>query len=497
MEEGAGQRGIQVTAEELRQGFHYYNLDGAATRAMETLTGGAFLVGLALWLGASDFLIGVIAALPFLSQVMHIPAVWVVERFRRRKLISVTALAISRPLLFVVALVPLFIVTKLALGIIICVLLLRSLIATFAGLSWNSWIRDLIPEEVRGQALARRLIAVGIAGMVLSLAAAAFVDYWKASFTPGPMPFSILFVLGGLAGIIGVYFLARIPEPPMPPPEGRLPLLRLLGLPLRDQNFRKLISYSSYWAFATNLALPFITVYMLKVLELPYIYVLAFAALSQLAYLGFVRAWGVIADRFGNKAVLYLCTPVFSLSLILWIFTVKGNPIITLGLIALIHLMNGIATAGLDLGNNNILLKLASPKRPSAYFAAASMINSLVAGIAPLVGGLLASFFANKELLLDLTWVSGAGQWQLRPLRLFYLDFLFLLAFLLGWYALRRLMLVREVEQEAPRREVVRAVRNEIGNISTIRGLRRLTHAASYFAWMLLEMGGLLGKRGR
>lgn len=479
------------------EGLRWYNLDGAATRAMETLTGGAFLVGLALWLGASDFLIGVIAALPFLSRIMFVPAVWAVERFRHRKLICIISLAISRPLLFAVALIPLFLAQELALAIIVVALLFRSLVATFAALGWSSWARDLIPEEIRGRTLARRLIAVVVAGIILSLAAAAFVDWWEARFAPGPLPFSVLFIVGGLAGIFGIYFLSQIPEPLMPPPEARVPLLRLLALPLRDQNFKRLISFSSYWAFATNLALPFITVYMLKILELPYIYVLAFAVVSQLAYLAFVQSWGAIADRFGNKAVLYLCTPVFSLSLILWVFTVKGNPVITLGLIALIHLMNGIATAGLDLGNNNILIKLSSPKYPAAYFAMASMINSLVAGVAPIVGGLLAGFFVDKELLLDLTWVSGAGQWQLRPLRLFYLDFLFLLAFLLGWYALRRLMLIREVEREAPRREVVRAMRQEIGSIATIRGMRRLTQGASYFAWMLLEMGGLLDKRER
>jgi hypothetical protein len=117
--------------------------------------------------------------------------------------------------------------------------------------------------------------------------------------------------------------------------------------------------------------------------------------------------------------------------------------------------------------------------------------------VAPILGGLLGNFFADKELLLGLTWISREGRFELHPLCLFYLDFLFLFAFFLGLYALRRLFAVQEVEREAPRREVVRAVRQEIGNISTIKGMRHLTHAASYLAGMLLEIGELLTKRER
>jgi len=326
------------------------------------------------------------------------------------------------------------------------------------------------------------------------LIAAAFVDWWQGRFGSGPLPFAVLFGIGSLVGLAGTYFLAGIPEPSMSlsQVQGRFSFLHLLKLPLGDRNFLRLIAFSSSWAFSTNLALPFITIYMLKILELPYIYILTFAALSQLANLALVRIWGGIADRFGNKAVLYLCTPVFSLSLILWVFTVKGNPVITLGLIALIHLMNGTATAGLDLANNNILLKLSPPQASSAYLATASLANSLAAGVAPILGGLLGNLFTDKELLLGLTWVSGGGRFELHPLRLFYLDFLFLFSFLLGLYALRCLFVVQEVEREAPRREVIRAVRQEIQNISTIRGMRRLTHVASYLAGMLLAMGGLL-----
>jgi MFS family permease len=483
----------KTSIEELRRGLRYYLLDGIGSKIMGTLTGGAFLVGLALLLGASDLVVGLLASLPFVSRIMLIPATWLVEKVRRRKLICGVSNLISRPILLLIGLAPLFLPYESALDLLLLGLLGYSIIATFSSLSWNVWMRDLIPERIRGRIIAQRLVVIGWVGLPLSLLAALFLDWWKAHLGPGPAPFALLFGLGAAAGIAGVYFMLKIPEPP-PPPRESVPLFRLLALPLEDRNFRALILFTTWWAFATNLALPFITVYMLKLLQLPYIYVLSLSAVSQLANISFLRIWGRIADRFGNKAVLWLCSPIFSISLLLWVFTVKADPLVTLSLITFIHLINGLATAGLSLGQYNILLKLSPAERSPAYLAAASLANSLAAGIAPILGGLLANFFVDKELLLSLTWISRSHRWQISPFRLYHLDFLFLLAFLLGIAALHPLRRVKEVEREAPRDVVLKAVREEIQNVSTIKGMRYLTHAASYLATLILGMGRLIAR---
>ena len=58
---------------------------------MGTLTTGVFLVGFAVALGASNFAIGVLAAVPFCVQLLQMPAVVLVERWRARRAICVWA----------------------------------------------------------------------------------------------------------------------------------------------------------------------------------------------------------------------------------------------------------------------------------------------------------------------------------------------------------------------------------------------------------------------
>ena len=69
-----------IKREEIEKGLQAVVKDGLASQAMSTLTGGAFLVDFALLLGASNFFIGVLAAIPALTQLIQIPATFLVEK---------------------------------------------------------------------------------------------------------------------------------------------------------------------------------------------------------------------------------------------------------------------------------------------------------------------------------------------------------------------------------------------------------------------------------
>ncbi len=71
--------------------------NGVGIQIMETLAVGAFLTAFAVQLGASNFTIGLLAAVPHLSQLAQIPALAVVERYRNRSRIYFVSGLIARP----------------------------------------------------------------------------------------------------------------------------------------------------------------------------------------------------------------------------------------------------------------------------------------------------------------------------------------------------------------------------------------------------------------
>ena len=80
--------------------------DGIASQAMVTFTGGAFLVAFALKLGASNLMVGMLAAIPPLVQLIELPLIFLVEKIGNRRLISSIASSISRTFWLLIAVIP-------------------------------------------------------------------------------------------------------------------------------------------------------------------------------------------------------------------------------------------------------------------------------------------------------------------------------------------------------------------------------------------------------
>lgn len=468
-----------LTESQVQSGLAYVIKDGVASQAMGILTGGAFLVAFAVKLGASNLVIGLLAAIGPLSQLLQLPAVFLVERVRNRRTITVFSAALSRLCWLLVALIPFAFGAKIGLGILLFAMMLSGALGAISGCSWNSWMRDLIPQNVLGSFFSKRMrIATGV-GIALSVAAAVYLDYWK-KFLPSHelQGYSILFFVGFLAGIVGLYFLAKTPEKSMLPAAEKVKILGLLGQPFRDENFRKLIAFMCSWNFAVNLAGPFFMVYMLKRLGLSMSFIIGLSIVSQVMNFLFLKIWGRYADRFSNKSVLAVCGPLFILAILAWTFTTMPEKyFLTIPLLIGIHAVTGLSAAGVSLASGNISMKLAPEGQATAYLATNTIVNSVAAGIAPILGGKFADFFSGRELAWTLEYTSPGGKIALPTLNLQQWDFFFALAFLIGLYSLHRLSMVKEageVEEKVVAQELVAEVRSQVRILSSVEGLRQM-----------------------
>jgi len=256
-----------LTRRQVVFGLPWVIRNGLASQVMETLTIGPFLIAYALVFDASNVVIGLLAAIPFLTQFVQLPAVYLVERVRKRRLLSFVFAASSRPMMLVMALAAFMPSPATALAVLMAGLAGRYGLGAIVGCSWNSWMRDLIPEQSLGRFFARRLMLMTILGVALSLAGAAFVDQWAGWFPDRRVyAYSLLLVAGFVGGTYSVYCMVRIPEPRMPEAHD-LRLGGRLAQPFRDANFRRLILFLGSWNFAVNLAAPFFTVYLFKRLD--------------------------------------------------------------------------------------------------------------------------------------------------------------------------------------------------------------------------------------
>ena len=453
--------------------------DGVASQAMGVLTGGAFLIAFAIKLGASNFVIGLLAAIGPLSQLLQLPSIFLVEKLRNRRLITVVAAGLSRVCWLIIALSPFIFPAKVAIAVLLILLIAVSAFGAVSGCSWNSWMRDLIPESIMGSFFSKRMrVATGV-GIALSILAAVYLDFWKKQFADHEIAgYSILFILGFTAGLTGLFFLAKTPEIRMPRVQEKQKILRILSQPFRDENFRKLIAFMCSWNFAVNLAAPFFMVYMLKRLGLSMSFIIGLSIVSQVFNFLFLKIWGKYTDRFSNKSVLAIGGPLFILSILAWTFTTMPEKyFLTIPLLIVIHIVMGLASAGVSLASGNISLKLAPKGQATAYLAANTITNSIAAGVAPILGGKFADFFAGRELAWTLKYTSPTSELAFPTLNLQQWDFFFAFAFIIGLYALHRLAMVKEVgevEEKIVAGQLFTEVSTGVRTLSSIEGIKQM-----------------------
>ena len=457
------------------------NYQAIAASGADGLISGGFLAAFALLLGASNVHIGILTALPPILQPVQLVAVVLIERLRMRKPFAVLSYFIAYAAWIPVALIPfvLDVPNAGAVTLLLVFVALRGIAQAFLNPSWIGWMRDIVPQDVMGSFFSQRMRIATIAAAVAGLVGAFYIDWW-AGRVPEPEQiygYSYAILFGSiLLGFGAVGFMARMPEPRMVAPEGQRPsILQMLAAPLRDGNYRQLMSFLMVWSLASQLAVPFFSVYMLTKLEMPLSAVVGLAVLSQATSVLFVNVWGSYVDRFGSKVVLSVSSSLYLLVILGWTFTTTPDQhVLTVPLLVVLHFLIGIASAGINLASTTIRMKMAPQAQSTSYLTGASLAASLGAGIGPILGGAFVDFFSVRRFEISIEWVDPARTVEFPAVFLTGYDFLFALAFLFGLLTLSVLGRVREEgesNREAVMSELAAQTRENLRVLNSVPGM--------------------------
>ena len=377
-------------------------IEGSFATAMTACTGGTILTGFALWLGASPFGIGLLTSLPAFAGMAQLLAPYFTERQGQRKPLVLLTVAGQRLLWLPITLIP-FLALPGAWGVALLVLLVTvsTMLGAVAAVPWLSWMGDLVPKDMRGRYFAMRTLVTGAVGLVLGPLVGLFLDVWQDwQGRDSPHGFVIAFLCGVGLGLISLWLLGRIVEPPMMRGEVRS-LLAQLRLPWQNGNFRRLILFRGYYIFVVNLAGPFFVVYHLQGLGLSFATVYILGTIGNLAMLVSLRWWGPLCDRLGHRRVMLVNTVgkgIFPLLYIGMSVTAPGVPTALTWVLLVAAQLFGVSEAGLELAANNLQLNIAPREHNTAYLATYAAVFSLCSAVSPLIGGALLSQPAASQI---------------------------------------------------------------------------------------------------
>ncbi len=381
-------------------------MEGTTANVMGSLAGGAFLTGLALYLGASDSQIGLLSSLPPLATLIQLSTPSLVRKIGDRKKLTLIALGIGRLSWLVIALLPLFLLNthpEFQIAMILGVIIASTASNSIGSITWWSWMSDFIPREMLGKYFSRRNLWSGLAAISAFYLGSLALDFYKGfvSHEHFVYGFSGIFLLGIGFGVWSLFLLSKIPDWGSNVPIRKNPALKELAQPLNDRNFRLYVIDRSLWTFSVFLGAPFFNVYLLKYLHTSWSYIGMINLIASLASLYCIRFWGNIVDHFGNKPLMVVSCYVKALYPVIWLFAGIGN---YYWLLIIPQLLCAFDSA-INLTSGNLSIKLSPRGNNAAYLSVYTTSINLSSAAAPLISSWILTF-CDAQGNIPLPWVG-------------------------------------------------------------------------------------------
>ena len=362
-----------------------------------------YMTPFALFLHASTRQIGLMVALPFLlGSIAQFFTVRVVRLAGSRMRLLLRGIALQIVLLLPIGLLSLPSVPH-RVEILIAAAVLYKLLGTLTGPSWGSMVSEYLPEQRRGNYFGWRSKWVGISGVTSMTLCGVFLSLMKR-FSGEAAGFVVLFGIAGLARMTSFYFMSRMVELPAHETAQSHFTFWMFLRRFRESNFVKFIFYVSSITFATQLASPYFSVYMLRDLHFNYVAYTAVQLASIVSGLFAFPVWGRHADKVGNARILKLTSFIIPVFPILWTFW--KSPIYLI----CVETFSGIIWGGFNLCSANFIYDAVSPDKRVRCLSYFNLINGTAAFAGASLGGVLADKLPkfNGSPLLTLFVMSGA-----------------------------------------------------------------------------------------
>jgi MFS family permease len=364
-------------------------------------TGGMFLIGFAIRLGADNILLGLMTTVPQFFVISQFIAAYMVEREFSRKRLTVLFSSVTPLCWFLIAAIPFFepvLGVPARFAILIGVICLVTMSMQFASNARASWVGELVPAPRRGRFFGYCGMFGGIVGSVFAVAEGGFLDFVQSH---GLMAFTALFFFGSLFGLASSILNLPQPDCPLPGAGARPAFRELVRGTFRNRPLMALAAMHAVLALG-GIAGPFNPAYCLRDVGVSFFGLGLLNAVGTAAGLLSSPYWGRMVDRFGCRPILVLGLLMLAPCAAVWLAIPPGEPMRAYWLLPWTNFIGGVGGAGVFVAISTMMYKNASPEGRSVQFAAYNSLVTIVAAPMPLLGGWLVSTLADAGYAVDL-----------------------------------------------------------------------------------------------
>lgn len=391
----------ELTSEDFAYSRKMFLYEGTTANALAAICGGAFLAGFNNYLGVSDEISGIIAAIPIVTGVIQIFSSIIFEKIEKKKFLICISYLFSRVLLGFMYLVPLLVSgTRNRIIIMLTMYIASSAWSSFAASPIGAWLVDLIPNSMRGRYLGNKDAVSLVANTTMGLLMGWVLDRFRDAGNES-LGFIVIGITVIILAIINFSFMSRVFEPLSKRNSRKITVKNVIIEPLKDINFRKVIIFTILYNIALQMAMPYFPIYMVTGLKLEYSYITMIGILSTGARVLFSKKWGRLADKTSWRNVTMLSVLLLGLNHISWIFI---NPFTSIIAFPVIQFIGGLIWAGAAIAVFNLPFMYLPSEGRTIYLSSNAAYGGIAGFLSTILGSRILALF--KDLKFNIGWLE-------------------------------------------------------------------------------------------
>ncbi|WP_053599391.1 MFS transporter [Bacillus sp. FJAT-18017] len=354
----------------------YSKKNGIASTIALNLTNNYFSLFALGVLGASNYQIGLISSLPqFVGMFAMFIGSIAMGRMSEKKFFTAYSTFLTRLFLlgmFFVVYVP----AEYRSWIFVLLVGLMNLPGSFATLSWQSLIGDLVPDHRRNGFFSERNRVLTIVGMITTFTIGIILQQFDKN---NPVPYQALFITAFFVSLIEVYYLIKHKEEKTGKGKKSISLKPDFSI-FTYKPYLYFLICGLYFNFGWQMAWPLFSIYQISYAHADGFWISILTVTNQLAQIISFNWWGRMADKHGNAKMLILVALGMSIAPVS--FIVSTN----LVYITIANGLSGFFVSGTVLILFNQLLEVTKDDNRHAYIANYNVLLAIIGFIAPQFG---------------------------------------------------------------------------------------------------------------
>lgn len=367
-------------------------LDTASNR----IASASFISAFAIYLGLSDLALGIYAVLDTMTNVIQVFAAPLFSKIGQSKKVVLTNYSIYRISSVCLAFIP-FISKDINIRTIIFFILaiIYAITGEMGYITFVNWRMTLIKKEDRTNFAAKRNFLKNTVVLAFSLIMGVVLDRFTAVGYE-LYGFLILFAIVFIIAFIDIALRINTYKPEII--EEKIGVKDNIIIPAKDKNFRSVLVTGGLNRFAYGIGTMYINVFLLRYLNIGYLYYSILNILINLSDAFSSKYWSNKAkERKWTKVILPMCIifiVVFASLLIL-----NNNQLIYL--LPLIYILLGFGNASYEMYDHIAIYETAKDKLQTSYVTFERFIEGIVTMLLPLLSY---TFFKENDNAIKITF---------------------------------------------------------------------------------------------